>query len=336
MRHPRLSLVTGMWAGLLLASVSHSPAHAQRVDPEVQTLRAILQKPEAEIDLARVKLTIDRMVDPSVDVEATLQKLDAMAASVKASAGANAPSFKTASMLRSYLYDAGSWNNRQPFQYDLDDPLGRKVSSKLLPTYLTTKRGNCVSMPTLFVLLAQKLGLDATFAEAPGHFFVKYRDEAGRSYNLETTSGGNQKTDESYQRDTPMTPKALKSGIYMRPLSKKESVVTVLMDPLVEHYKLQGNPERIIALSDLALEHYPKNVDAMLNKGYAYYLILKRDFLEKYPAPKDIPAADRSRFEELSRNNHAWFQKAEELGWREPNAEADTRYLQTVRKVKRN
>lgn len=321
---------------LMFVWLIHSPAYAQRIAPEVQALRAILIKPDAEIDLARVKLTIDRMVDPSIDIEANLQKLDAMAADVRRSVGVNAASLKTASVLRSYLYDAGNWNNQQPFRYDLDDPLGRKVSNKLLPSYLTTKKGNCVSMPTLFVLLGQKLGLDVTFAESPGHFFVKYRDETGRTYNVETTSGGNERADERYQQDMPMTPQSLKNGIYMRPMSKKESIVTALLDPLLELYKQQKNPERIIALSDLALEYYPKNADAMLNKGYAYFLMLKRDFLEKYPMPKDIPIADRPRFQELDRNNHLWYEKAEALGWRQPDAEADARYARMVKNVKTN
>lgn len=326
-----------MWTGLvLLASMIHGLAHTQSIYPEVQTLRAILEKPDAEIDLARVTLILHRMVDPNIDIETNLQRLDSMAAAVKASAGANSPSLKTTSMLRSYLYDAGNWNNRLPFRYDLDDPLGRKVNNKLLPTYLSTRKGNCVSMPTLFVLLGKKLGLDAAFAESPGHFFVKYRDETGRIYNLETTSGGNQRRDESYQRDAPMTPQALRNGIYMRPLSTKESVVTVLIDPLMDHYKQQGDAERVIALSDLALEYYPKNTNAMLNKGYAYYMMLRRDFLQKYPTRKDIPMADRPRFEELSRNNRAWFEKAEELGWRQPDAEAEARYMQMVKKIKQD
>ncbi|AYQ27478.1 MULTISPECIES: transglutaminase family protein [unclassified Polaromonas] len=337
MRPYRLFAAAFMWGRmLLLASLAHGTAQAQRIDPEVQTLRAMLQKSDVEIDLARAKLTIDRMIDPSIDIESNLQKLDAMASAVRISAGANPTSLRTASMLRSYLYDAGNWNNKQPFQYDLTDPLGQKVSNKLLPTYLATKKGNCVSMPTLFVLLAQKLGLDATFAEAPGHVFVKYRDETGRSYNLETTSGGNERADESYQRDTPMTPQALKHGIYMRGFSKKEAIVTVLMDPLIEHHKQQGNAERIIALSDLALEYYPKNADAMLNKGYAYFLILKRDFLSKYPSPRGIPAEDRPRFDELSRNNNAWYARAEELGWRQPDAGADARYMRTIKNVRPN
>jgi tetratricopeptide (TPR) repeat protein len=259
-----------------------------------------------------------------------------MAATVKALAGPRAKSAEIAQVLRSYLYDEGPWNNRRPFRFDLEgDPLGHKVSGKLLTHYLATRKGNCVSMPTLFVLLAQKLGLEATFAASPAHYFVKYRDEIGRWYNLETTSGGYPRRDESYQRDTPMTPQALRNGIYMRPLSKKESVAAVMADVLLDHYKDAGRPEKVIAIADLALEHYPNDINAMLDKGYAYYLLI-RDFQKKYPVPRDIPIEERQRFLALQRNNRLWYEKAEALGWREPDAAADRRYLEMVKTVKSN
>ena len=59
----RSCLVGGVriWAGLLLLpSLIDGPAHAQRIDKEIQLLRTLLQKPESEIDLALVKLTIDQ------------------------------------------------------------------------------------------------------------------------------------------------------------------------------------------------------------------------------------------------------------------------------------
>ncbi|MDR6536025.1 transglutaminase family protein [Variovorax soli] len=339
-----MNLATGrvIVARVMLASMAMvtcmqaTPVHAQRVDPDVRALRAIIEKPETEIDLARAKLTIDRIIDPAVDIEGTLAKLDAMAATVKALAGPRAKSSEITRVLRSYLYDAGPWNNQQPFRYDLEgDPLGHSISGKLLATYLRTRKGNCVSMPTLFVLLAQKLGLEATFAASPGHVFVKYRDETGRWYNLETTSGGYPRKDESYQRDTPMTPQALKNGIYLRPLSRKESVAAVMIGVLLDHYTNTGRPERVIAIADVALEHYPSDINAMLRKGYAYYLLL-RDFRKKYPRPSDAPIEGRLLFQALELNNRLWYEKAEALGWREPDAGADARYQEIVKAAKPN
>ena len=58
--------------------------HAPAPDPTLQTLRAILELPEQQIDLAHAKLTIDQMIDPAIDIAATLKQLDTMAAEVNA------------------------------------------------------------------------------------------------------------------------------------------------------------------------------------------------------------------------------------------------------------
>jgi hypothetical protein len=64
--------------------------------------------------------------------------------------------------LKKYLYVAGPWNDNRPFQYDLDDPLGQNIRNKLLSSYLDSHKGNCVSMPSLFVVLGRSRCLGAT------------------------------------------------------------------------------------------------------------------------------------------------------------------------------
>lgn len=45
----------------------------------LKALRAMLEAPEASIDLARLKVDIDRMIDPKVNAAKTLKQLDKMA-----------------------------------------------------------------------------------------------------------------------------------------------------------------------------------------------------------------------------------------------------------------
>jgi tetratricopeptide (TPR) repeat protein len=132
-----------------------------------------------------------------------------------------------------------------------------------------------------------------------------------------------------------MTPQALRNGIYMRPLSKKESVAATMIDILLQHYKEAGRPEKAIAIADLVLEHHPSNIEAMLQKGYAYYMLI-REFRRKYPLAMDIPIEKRLHFQALERSNRLWYEKAEALGWREPDAGADAKYLEMVKGIKSN
>ncbi len=144
----------------------------------------------ADRDLLDVKLSVDRMVDASTNPAAAKTLIDRMAADVKAMAGEGARSAEKLAALKRYLYEGGAWNGNRPFQYDLDDPLGETPANRLLQRYLTTRRGNCITMPILFLVLGQRLGLSMTLAEAPLHVFVKYTDDDGAVWNLEPTSGG--------------------------------------------------------------------------------------------------------------------------------------------------
>ncbi len=159
-----------------------------------------MEQPEQQIDLARAKLTIDRTIDPSIDIEANIQRLDHM---VVRELSGNATSLDKLKALHEYLYQDSAWNGNQGFRYDFNDPLGQDIRNKLLPTYLATKRGNCVSM-FFFIALRQKLGIDVTAALAPAHVFVKYRDKSGKLNNVEATNQGAFKNDAGYQRDILM------------------------------------------------------------------------------------------------------------------------------------
>jgi hypothetical protein len=77
---------------------------------------------------------------------------------------ANPTSEQRVLAIKKYLYEACSWNDFKPYQYDFGDPISTKISNKLLPTYLKTRKGNYVNMPLLFVILGQKLGKSRSWA----------------------------------------------------------------------------------------------------------------------------------------------------------------------------
>lgn len=305
-------------------------AQADSQSPDLKPIRSILEMPDSQIDLARAKLAIDKMIDPSIDVEANLTAIESAVIQIKAMLPPDASREAKLDALRTYLYSAVPWNNQQPYRYDLNDPLGRKIANKLLQNYLASKKGNCVSMPILFIILGQRLGLDVTAALAPLHVLVKYRDGAGKYINLEATSGANPTRDIWYQQQLPMTDKAIANGVYLRPLSKKETVATMALT-LAENDMAQHQYEQAIDVADLVLEYSPKSVDAMLHKGTASARLIKEHFAKKYPSPSLIPQAERPYFEHLVQDNQYWFQKAEALGWREPTQTEEAKYLQSVK-----
>ena len=315
--------------------------YAQAVNPdtvfdsshfaEAQQIKAIVEQPESSLDFAKSKLEIDKIIDPSINVNENLKKLDAMVMAINSMLLPGSSSNDKMQALRKYLYEPGAWNNYQPYQYDFSDPMGTKVVNKLLPTYLTTRKGNCISMPFMFIVLGQRLGIDVTASTAPSHVLVKYTDSStGITSNLETTSGANPSRDVWYQETMKVTDAAIKNEIYLKKLSKRETLA-VMATVLAEYYYEKQEYEKSMMISDVVLKYYNRDVDVMIMKGSLFYKLLNKYYLSKYSMPKLIPVDERRYFEFLSINNLHWFQKAESLGWRQPTKEEDANYLNMMK-----
>ncbi len=65
-----------------------------------------------------------------------------------------------------------------PFRYDFEDPFGKEDWSKMFVSrLLTTRKGQCHSMPLLYLLLAEEMGIhDAWLTHSPNHSYIKVRN----------------------------------------------------------------------------------------------------------------------------------------------------------------
>jgi regulator of sirC expression with transglutaminase-like and TPR domain len=295
----------------------------------MSTIRNIMMLPDAQIDLGKTILTIDKMINPAIDINTALKKIDSIVSEIQMGLPFGSSSDQRLRALRAYLYTPNRWNGNHPFEYDFSDPFGHTLSHKLIPHYLASKKGNCVSMPLLFSILGQRLGIDVTAATAPNHIFVKFHDEMGNVINLETTSGASPARDVWIRQKMPMSDEAIANGIYMRPLSKKETVM-LAFETVLEKYRQNSEYEKTIQAADMVLENYPKNVNAMLFKGAAYSHLITEQFENKYSTPDLIPQEERAHYEYLARNNQLWYAKAEALGWKIPSEENEAKYKQSV------
>lgn len=282
----------------------------------LQQVRALFDVPENDIDFAYTKLTIDKMIDPSVNVGQEMLRLERIVSDIKAMNLRTSMEKKDA--LRHYLYEAGEWNNFKPFTYDFNDPKGTSIHNKLLGNYLISKKGNCVSMSFLFIALGQKLGVDVTASTAPRHVFVKYTDDiTGTTYGLETTSGGNLARDTWLRQSFPMTDLAVNNGIYLQKLSQKETVA-VMANVLLQHYYEQKRFGQLIAMADVILRHYPKSVSAIIYKASAHNELLKVHGLWRYRTPQHVPPQQRQTFEYLTSRVNGYHHQAVRMGWHQP------------------
>jgi regulator of sirC expression with transglutaminase-like and TPR domain len=318
----------------LVAPVSANPETGIMLpaDPNLPVLRALIPLANTKLDNALAKTTIDHMIDPTVDVQETLKNLDHWAAVTQARFPPNVSHQQKLLLLGSTLYEPGPWNDYKPFSYDLDDPFGGNLKNKLISTYLSTRKGNCVSMPILLVILGQKIGLDMTLAVAPNHMLAKFRQDDGTWISIEATSGTSF-SDSDYQSQLHITPLGMRSGVYLRPLSQKEAL-GAMMGALEDFYERERSPEYQLGLTELALKVNPKDVVSMIRRAGAYYHLLQQRYVSRYPRPDLIPTSQRSDFQMLSKNNSQLFEQAEALGWHQPTNEEDAAYLQRAKSVK--
>ena len=273
-----------------------------------------MQQSEAQLDYLQTTIAFEKLIDPASDATITEAMVARMVDAARQMAGPNPTDKYKLAAIRKAIYDSGPWNYDRAFSYDLADPFGQKLENRRLSTYIKTRKGNCVSMPTLFLIVADRMGLNVHLATAPLHMFVRYTDQAGTVSNLEPTSGGHAAPDAFYREKMPMTDRAIESGAYMRTLSKRETVAelaTTVMDALIDQRRFQ----EAVDVADAILTVNPRESYVMAKKGTALAGMMQAEFVDKYPNPQLIPAKLRPRYRQLAEMNAATFKAAEALGW---------------------
>jgi regulator of sirC expression with transglutaminase-like and TPR domain len=330
-----LLMVSGAHAQNTPQSIKDAPKPSTSGAPptDLSIIKDILMLPEDRVDLAQVELAVERIIDPSINEVATLHQIDLLAENARArfpQGDATDPEVK-GMVLISTLRDAGPWNDQRPFRYDLDNPFGNNPKDKLISHYLATHLGNCVTMPVLFVILGQKLGLPVTLSTAPMHVFAKFRKDDGTWTNLELTSYGGQ-TDEHYQERMDISESAILHHLYLQPLTRKQSA-QVIMDVLVEYYHQTQQAEQELALTDLLLHANPTDISAMIFRGDAFAQLADQRY-KRYGDPENIPKSKWNDYIRLEHNNQAMFVRAETLGWTPETQKHKSDYLKLIQQVK--
>lgn len=118
----------------------------------------------------------------------------------------------------------------KPFTYDFEDVFGHNdLPNLFVSKLLGTQKGNCNSMPYLYKILAEELGVDAHLALAPNHVYIKHNIKSIGWFNTELTSG-------IFPQDAWLMASgyihldAIQNGVYMKALNDEESLALLLVD----------------------------------------------------------------------------------------------------------
>ncbi|MCX6825947.1 MAG: hypothetical protein NTV06_01570 [candidate division Zixibacteria bacterium] len=297
----------------------------------------LLSLPEQKVDIGLWALIIARKCDSSVDVNHYLRVLDSMAAAIRYMVGPRDGDMVRFMMTKMYQFETGTWNGGRIFRYDLDDPMGEKPSARLLSTYLDTRKGNCVSMPTLFLALMERVDPDIPFygVSTPLHLFCRYHDrQDGQVWNVEATNGGNSMRDVWVIEQFGISQVSIDSGVYMRDLTKKEYVAE-LIGGLVSLNRQTGQFKRALELTDLMLVLNPNSVIGLVHKGaisawLGYELDSSLAKANRKPTPEEF-----AKIELYREDSRKYIGRATMLGWRPETQESQERYLGVIKAAKK-
>ncbi len=189
-----------------------------------------------------------------------------------------------------FMMDSIKENDFKPYKYDFENFMGDKdYLSFMVANLLKTKRGNCHSLPYLYKILADEVNVEAFLALAPMHIFIKHKDEQTKWWNLELTSGTFSRTSfiiESFN----VSDAGMESGLYMKPLTDKESVALCLAD-ILDYYEKKTH----IYSDNLVRKSYTEGLKYYPNSNLQ---LAKRDDI-KYRLDKAMRAKGLNSYKKL-------------------------------------
>lgn len=201
-----------------------------------------------------------------------------------------------------------------PFQYDFEDPFGKKDWSKQFVTkLLRSRKGQCHSLPLLYLILAEELGTEAWLTYSPGHQYIKVQNGKGDWFNYETTNGF-YSSDAWVLSSGFVKAEAIKSGIYLDTLSKREVVAACLADLAKGYTRKFGYDSFVEQCASRTLEEHPNNIYAL--QVLSDYHTLLADYVLRqldYPASGQLQTYPEACA--LLRARDDVYQRIDQLGF---------------------
>ncbi len=239
-----------------------------------QSIEDILSLPENEISLCIATLVLAKDFYPDMKVETFLHVLDYMAKRFKYYFGDYTTPEERIGALNSFIYRKGYWNDEITFTYTEDVNPTNEINNMFINGYLATKKGSCITMPMLYLLIGEKLGWPIYPVAAPRHFFARYiTDEfttINSELNIETTSGGIIYPDKAFINDMSIPEKAIENGVYMKTLTKKEYIAS-LLSMSANKFAERQDFQRARYLYELSIKYYPALAIAYRNLARLNY-----------------------------------------------------------------
>lgn len=224
------------------------------------TVRAVAG-PDQEIPLGKTlilasSLAARDLFAESVDPSLVEEEIRRLAEKIRPALLDRSDPRRVVSVLNRFLFV------EERFTYDC---VAGNPDNYLLYRVIANRRGNCLGLTALYLILAERLSLPLHGVYVPSHCFVRY-EESGVRINIEMGEKGAERDDGRYRRDFGLTGERP----YLRSLGGKE-MIGVYLKSLGGAYSRKGMEDRALRLYREAAVLYPGLPDAYFNAGVSHH-----------------------------------------------------------------
>ena len=236
--------------------VAGDPKPDRRAAYECNSIEALLDLPDDEIDLATAALLLCREIDPSVDVATMRAQIDVLARKVEERlTPGDRPVSKAGCLVSVINFDAGfESSNRMEECFRLSE-------------VIRNGGGNCLGMTMLYLCVAERARIPLYGVEIPYHIFLRY-DDGTDELDLEPTAfltrypNGYPSPFFFSERDRDQSDK-------LKTLDTKQVLAAYIATVAAVEAKQRG--KRASQLAKLAVRLYPERSESHMALGWTYW-----------------------------------------------------------------
>ncbi|WP_133176903.1 hypothetical protein [Terrimonas sp.] len=228
-----------------------------------------------------------------------------------------------------YDKQSGKTNILPKLSYDFNDYMGdNDYRNMFVGKLVNTGKGQCHSLPLLYLCIVEQLGGKAYLSLSPNHSFIQHFDGSGKRYNFETTNG-NHVTESWMMQSSFVSAAALANETYLDTLSSRQLYAQILSDLLLEYRMELGHDAVINDIIQKIQDIDPGNMVALLEQAIIATSALDNIIRASgYPPPSEIkqyPAIEQAYYKMQD-----VYKKLDDKGFQEMPPEIYQRWLKSM------
>ena len=221
--------------------------------------------PDAAIDLPRGALLISGLLQPDLDPDLHLRRLESLSIAAVSSVPRDAPLTNRIAALNRFMYDQEGFTGNLEDYYD--------PRNSFLDQVLERRTGIPITLSLVYVELARQVGIPAFGVGFPGHFLVRV-GEGGTTLVLDPFARGASLGEEELDRrladvygEGALTVRA--NPAVLRAATRRETLVRMLAN-LKAIYAREGDLEQALTAVSGILTLVPDSAEDLRDRGLLY------------------------------------------------------------------